>query len=221
MLVIAHRGASGLEPENTIRSFKKAQEFKIDMIEMDIRETLDGHLIAHHDHNLKRLFNVRKHIALATLDELKEISRAAGKEIPTLAEALREIGVPIILDVKVHGIEQKVMDHIKNFSPKVLISSTYPKVLKKFRALDEKIDLALVIGKGELHLLPLIHFLTHKLNLYSIHPKYVLANALTIAGLRTVGKKIHVWTVNEQHEYERMKKLTVDGIFTDCPHLYA
>ena len=74
MIIIGHRGASGLEPENTIRSFKKAEELGVDMIEMDVRQSKDGELVVIHDRTLKRLFGVRKAVADLTVSELQEIS---------------------------------------------------------------------------------------------------------------------------------------------------
>lgn len=221
MKIIAHRGASSLEPENTIRSFIKAQEFPIDMIEFDVRKTADGKIVVIHDHDLKRLFGVNKTISHTKLVEIKSISIGSGREIPTLEEALAVIKVPVNIEIKAPGLEEDLIALIKNFSSMVLVSSGLPTVLKKIRTLDENTDLALIIGKGELHLLPILHYLTKNLKLLSIHPKYPLVNALSIKALRLLGKDINVWTVNEPHEYNKMLQLGVDGIFTDCAHLYA
>ncbi|HEV8601211.1 MAG TPA: glycerophosphodiester phosphodiesterase [Patescibacteria group bacterium] len=220
MLIIGHRGAAALEPENTIRSFKKAQDYRVDMIELDVRLSRDNQLVVFHDHSLQRLFNVTKSVNTATLDELKAISRAAQREIPTFEEALQNISCPIIVHVKVHGAENLLMNAIRRFSHKVVISSTFPGVLKKVRALDENVPLGLVIGHGELHLLPIINWLTKNLNLYSIHPNYGLVSGISIKGLKLLKKKIFVWTVNTPEQYQKVANLGVDGIMTDCPNLF-
>ena len=221
MLVIAHRGASGLEPENTIRSFKKAQELGVDMIELDVRQSSDGELVVIHDSHLKRIFDIDKAVGQTTVSELKQISSNAGREIPTLAEVLKEISIPLDLDIKVHGIESKLLDTVKNFPANVLISSIYPGVLKKIRALDKKIQLGLIVGRGELHLLPVINPLIEKLDLYSIHPKYMLVYKASMAILKMSKRKIFPWTVNEPHEFDRVNKLNLDGIITDQPQLFV
>ena len=218
MLIIGHRGASGLEPENTIRSFKKAEELKVDMIEMDLRESKDGQVIIFHDHSLKRLFGINKAVKHLTVVELKEIS--ISREIPTLDEVLSTINSDLQLDVKVHGLEEKILAKIKNFPHKVLISSFYPKVLKKIRALDGNIPLALVIPIKKFHLIAIANFLTRKLNLEAIHPRNYIVSLPLIALFRRSGKKINAWTVNSESEYRRMQKLGIDGIFTDCPQLF-
>jgi glycerophosphoryl diester phosphodiesterase len=46
---IGHRGAAGLEPENTLRSFRRAEEEGVDALELDLRVTRDGHLVVLHD----------------------------------------------------------------------------------------------------------------------------------------------------------------------------
>jgi glycerophosphoryl diester phosphodiesterase len=220
MLIIAHRGASGLEPENTIRSFKKAEQIGVDMIELDVRSTREGELVISHDATLKRIFGTGQSISQMSLKQIKEVSIAAGREIPTLDEVIENINCDIDIDVKVHGIEKQLMAKLKKFSHKVLISSIYPGVLKKIRALDEKVNLGLIVGRGELHLLPILNRLAKNLNLYSIHPKYMIVYKSSIAVLRQTKRKIFVWTVNEPHEYERVAQLGVDGIITDCPHLF-
>lgn len=220
MLIVAHRGASSLEPENTIRSFKKAEEIGADMIELDVRSSRDGQLVISHDATLKRVYSQNLAIDQSSIEQLKAISISAGREMATLDEVLATIHTDLNIHVKVHGIEKQLLEKLKNFSHKVLISSIYPGVLKKIRALDEKVLLGLIIGRGELHFLPILNRLTKKLNLYSIHPKYMIVYKSSVALIRLTKRKIFVWTVNEPHEYERMQQLGVDGIITDSPQLF-
>lgn len=217
MKLIAHRGASGTEPENTIRSFKRAEEIGVDMVELDVRESKDGEIVVIHDHSLKRLFGVEKNVADATIAQLKEIS--GTREIPTLEEVLANINTDLVVEIKVHGIEAKVLEKIKNFPHKVLISSFYPGILKKVRALDRNIPLALIIGIRRFHILGIANYLAKRLNLTAIHPKNALVSAPVIALLRLAKRQINVWTVDNESEYKRMKKLKVDGIFTNYPEL--
>ena len=217
MLVIGHRGASGFEPENTIRSLKKAIEHGVKMVELDIRVTRDGELVLFHDRTLKRLFDDGQAIAKRTLAELRAISRY--RLIPTLDEALAAIDVDVNIEIKVQGIEQKVLNKIKNFPHRVLISSFYPGVLKKIRALDGKVHLGLIIPVRKFYFLPIMMQLTRNLQLYSIHPRNLFVTDQVVKYLRKFAKNIYVWTVNSEKELKRMKKIGVDGIFTDYPGL--
>src|SRR6266478_2819603 len=91
MMIIAHRGASSLEPENTIRSFKKAEEIGVDMIELDVRRSKDGILVISHDPDLLRLFGDPRLIKELSLSEIKRISSMIDREIPTLDEVFQNI----------------------------------------------------------------------------------------------------------------------------------
>lgn len=216
MLIIGHRGAAGLERENTISSFKKAQQLGVDMIELDVRRSKDGELVVIHDADLKKVFGIRKKVAHLTLVQLKTFT---GGEIPTLKEALASIKMPLDVHVKIHGAEKQLLKELKNFPHKVLISSTFPGVLKKIRALDGKVQLGLVVGKGELHLMPILHYLTKKVDLHSIHPSYQIVSKASIGLIRKSSKrKIFVWTVNTVKQFEKVSKLGVDGVFTDYPN---
>jgi glycerophosphoryl diester phosphodiesterase len=219
MLIIGHRGSGGTEPENTIRSFIKAQEVGADIIEFDVRQSKDGELVVIHDHDLLRLFGDPRAIKDMTLEEIKRVSRERDREIPTFDETLAVMDRDIYIDIKVHGIEEKIVSKIKNFPHKVLISCFYPEVLKKIRNLDGNVRLALIIPLKRFHLITIANFLTRKLNLYAVHPRNIIVVFPLIALLRLSGRKIYVWTVNNEREYIRMRKLRVDGIFTDYPEL--
>jgi glycerophosphoryl diester phosphodiesterase len=219
MKIIAHRGASGTEPENTIRSFKKAEELGVDMIELDVRQSQDGEVVVIHDHDFLRLFGDPRSIKDMTLSEIKRVSSAHDREVPTLDEALASIHMDLNIEVKVHGIEAKVLGKIQNFPHKVLISSFFPEILKKIRTLDGNVRLGLIIGIKRFHMIAFANYFAKKLNLYSIHPKYPLISAPLVALFRLSGRKIYGWTVNNQKEFITMKRLGLDGIYTDYPEL--
>lgn len=193
MLIIGHRGAAGLVAENTIGSFKKAQELGVDMLETDLRLNSDGQIVLSH--------NFLKKQNQATLEELLQIAR-----------------VGLNLEVKESGFEFQLVKLLKNFSFEVLVSSKYPSILKKIRTLDEKIKLGLILGEN-FFLFPLIPKLDRTLQLYSLHPKSLYCNKLTIKYLKKLNKKIFIWTVNDQERFEKLKEFQIDGVFTDYPNL--
>ena len=77
-LICAHRGASANYPENTLRSFIKALEQRADALEIDVRQTRDGHLVACHDFNLSRLTGA--HVSLSEID-LREFKKLRIKNL--------------------------------------------------------------------------------------------------------------------------------------------
>jgi glycerophosphoryl diester phosphodiesterase len=78
--VLGHRGARVYEPENTLRSFKKAIELGVDQIELDLHFSRDGQLMVIHDDKLNRTTNGEGFIKDFTLDELKKLDAGKGKK---------------------------------------------------------------------------------------------------------------------------------------------
>src|SRR2546429_348487 len=96
MLVIAHRGASGHAPENTMAAFRKAVAQGATFIETDLQLSRDAHFVAIHDGTVNRTTNGRGSVHDLTLVELRELdagswfgSEFSGERIPTLEEILQ------------------------------------------------------------------------------------------------------------------------------------
>lgn len=140
-------------------------------------------------------------------------------ELQTLNQLLAQSQVPLNLEFKESGFETEVLEAIKNFSSKVLLSSKYPSILKKIRALDENVDLGLILGRANWFLVPFIKRLDKALKLYSIHPKTFLAKSILIKRFHRLGKKVFVWTVNNLNQFQKLEASGVDGVFTDYPNL--
>lgn len=104
MILIGHRGAAGIEPENTLRGIEAANEVGVDMIEIDLQATKDNHLVLFHDPNLLRISGVNKSINNMTLKEINITTTKSGHPIPTFEEALEVArNTPLLLDCKGKG----------------------------------------------------------------------------------------------------------------------
>ena len=218
MLRIGHRGARAYEPENTIRSFRKALELKVDAIELDVRKTKDQQLVVIHDADIKRTTNGKGLVADLTLEEIRQFSTEKDEKIPTLKEALDFLDkkVRILIELKEAGIEKQVVSAVqkKGLQKNVIIVSFIEKALQEIRNLDEKVETGLIYVKNknsirtalELksnYLLPLYRF-THTANVQKAHEK---------------GLKIIVWTINNPEEVLEYAKKGVDGIASDKPDI--
>jgi len=115
-LVVAHRGASGIAPENTMAAFRKAVSQGADMIELDIRITKDFHIVVHHDQNIRRTTGGRAAIWDMTLQQLRNLDagrwfhpRFAGEQIPTLRQVLESVppSVGVNIEAKTDGDPRK------------------------------------------------------------------------------------------------------------------
>lgn len=219
MLIIGHRGAAGLAPENTIGSLQAGIDAGVQMVEADLRLTKDGKVVIIHDPTLIRTHDDRRKISDLTLEEIKNISKKEGREIPELNEFLQAAKLPLNLELKVDGMEQAVLDAVKSFPHKVLISSNNPVVLKKVRALDGKIPLGFIIGPKMGYMWPFMMAVAKQLDLYSIHPVHTLVTPVHMKSMRRLGVKVFAWTVNSIHDYLIAKGMGVDGVFTDFPNI--
>jgi glycerophosphoryl diester phosphodiesterase len=108
MLVIAHRGSSGVAPENTLAAFRRAVRDRADMIELDVRLSLDAELMVIHDRRLYRTTGVRGRVREWTAGALEGLNAGAGygeaysrERIPRLATVLRVLPQTMGLNVEV------------------------------------------------------------------------------------------------------------------------
>jgi len=218
MLCIGHRGAKAYEPENTLRSFRKALEIGVDAVEFDVRKTKDEHLVVIHDADVKRTTNGEGLVGELTLEEVKGFSADKGEKIPTLAEALDFLDkkVKIVIELKETGIENQVISLVRqnDLHENVIVVSFIEEALRKVRELDEKVETGLLYVKHKnpvkaaseikaSYLLPFYKF-THTANVKKAHEN---------------GLKIIVWTINKPEEVAEYKKKGVDGIVSDKPDI--
>jgi glycerophosphoryl diester phosphodiesterase len=218
MLCIGHRGAKAYEPENTLRSFRKALEIGVDAVEFDVRKTKDNHLVVIHDADVKRTTNGEGLVGELTLEEVKGFSADKGEKIPTLTEALDFLDkkVKIVIELKETGVENQVLSLVRQneLQENVIIVSFIEEALRKVRELDGEVETGLLYVKhknpvkaaSELkasYLLPFYRF-THTANVKKAHEN---------------GLKIIVWTINKPEEAAEYRKKGVDGIASDKPDI--
>src|SRR5919201_2276293 len=120
--LLAHRGASGYAPENTIAAFERALALRADGVETDLRASNDGVLVLMHDERVDRTTDGEGAVAVLTLDELRRLDaggsygpRFAGERVPTLDELLSRYGgrLPLCLEVKQPGIEARLVAAVR------------------------------------------------------------------------------------------------------------
>jgi HEAT repeat protein len=121
--LICHRTANRDMPENTLESLALAARMGCNIVEIDIRKTLDGHLVLNHDGFLERLTNGMGNVELTSYDELQLLDAGAwmgdrfqGMRIPRFEEALRvarEQGIGLDLDIKTKGIAPLLLEALE------------------------------------------------------------------------------------------------------------
>ena len=116
-MVCAHRGQSGLFPENTMAAFEAAVALGADLIECDVHLTSDGHMVVMHDADVKRTTDGEGLLSEMTLDEVRALDAGswkseefAGEKVPLLDEVLANIAPRCLvnIEIKQHGIAEQV-----------------------------------------------------------------------------------------------------------------
>jgi glycerophosphoryl diester phosphodiesterase len=224
--VIAHRGASALEPENTLRAFAKAHELGADGIELDIFLTKDGHIVVTHDANTKRLARDNKTVEISKLVDLKKLDFGKGEKIPTLEEVFKTfLGKFSVINVEIKstglrnsGIESKLADLIKKYDAlnKILVSSFNPVNLFRFKKCLPTANIGFLCCTSQSVFIRnrwVLRWLKpNTLNLDKNLFKRPLANAFFSLDLPK-----WVWTVNGSEDMAFWLKMGMSAIITNEP----
>ena len=142
-----HRGYQDKEIENTQAAFEKAIEEKLDYVELDLRKTSDEKIIVFHDRKINRLLNGKGATFNYSLRQLKEFTYSDGQTILTFKELLdlTKGKIHLILDVKAKGIEEKIINLLKEYGMEkdVIIQSHLGIIIKRFQKIDPNLNYAI------------------------------------------------------------------------------
>lgn len=115
MVVVGHRGCALLEPENTLRGFRRAFELGCDYVETDVRFTRDGALILMHDERVDRTTSGTGRVCDLTLREIQALDAGKGEQAPTFLELLHILPDPVQLlcELKGEGVESAAVAAVR------------------------------------------------------------------------------------------------------------
>lgn len=244
VIIIAHRGASGYAPENTIEAFKIAQQLNADFIEFDIHMTKDQVLVANHDVTVERTTNGVGKIQDLTVNELKKLDAGSwfnqtypqlAKEeyvngkILTVEEIFQQFGYieKFVIEIKYPylypGIEEKLIKLLKKYNlleeGKVILLSANQECLKKLNKLAPELKLGLLFLYKNKANITYEEMEDLKKFVSIIVPNY---NSLTeeyIRNVKNAGFEIYTYTVNSRETYDKLIYWGIDGIITDYPDI--
>ena len=241
--IIAHKGASGIAPENTLASFQAALDIGVDIIELDVRQTKDEEIIVFHDQFLDRTTNGTGNVHEHTLEQLRQLdagswfsSKFSDQKIPTLKEVLDLVDgrCQVLIEIKhmdhphYHDFADKLVDVIKledNGFDWVLIQSYEDKYLEEAQIYDDRIQInKMLIGEDSTPLLAFYIETKLKLghgdskgNLKTLNPEFKTLSPRRIFRMHSRGFKVFTYSVNTREDMIKMLNMGVDGIITDFP----
>ncbi len=221
-IAFAHRGGTSDHPENTMPAFQHAVDLGYTYLETDVHATRDGVLVAFHDNDLSRTCGQAGRIDQLPFREVSA-ARVDGREpIPRFDDLVEQFpesrinidckadsGVPgLVATIRRHDLLDRVC--VGSFSDRrlrTLRQALGPRLCTSFgpSQVGSLVSAGRVVGGGQAAQVPVRHG-----RIPVVTRRFVLA-------AHRRGIHVHVWTIDDPAEMERLLDLGVDGIMTDRP----
>lgn len=229
-LMIAHRGASAIEPEHTLSSYEHAIKDRADFIEIDLRQTKDGKLVAIHDKDVERTTNGKGKVKNLTLSQLKRLDAGKGQKILTLEEIISKFGQSTKYYIETREddngrlvMEKQLVDILNKYhlisGDKAVVQSFSDKSLKKVHSINKDIPLTRLLRDDEVRHLNTDTLKKIKTYASSVGSNGKLVNGAIVRKIHEESLQIHVFfdADSEKKLTEKMLQFKVDGLFTNDP----
>jgi len=221
----AHRGGASEHPENTMPAFEHAVGLGYRYLETDAHATADGVLVAFHDNVLDRVTDRTGTIAQLPWDTVRQ-ARLGDAGIPLMEELLTAWPhVRVNIDLKHEASVEPLVDVIERTAThdRVCVASFSGKRLERFRRLTAG-RVCTAIGPGDIARLrvagfgvPAGGFAGNCAQVPVRQGRLLIVDRRFVDGAHRAGLPVHVWTIDDPTEMDRLLDLGVDGIMTDRP----
>lgn len=223
VLIVAHRGLSAEEPENTMRSFRRAAEVGCDLIELDVHLSRDGIPVVIHDETLERTTNGSGRVADRTWAELRALDAGRGERIPALADVVAWAArgsISLSVEIKqptpalglelYEGIEERVVALVRpsHMGLGIIHSFDHP-TIRRVRDLWPEATAGVSYGGGRL---------TDPLELGTaarasgIHPWWAWVSSEVTEAAHAAGMHVHAWGAAWPPRREEIEALVSAGV---------
>jgi len=217
LLRIGHRGAAGHAPENTLTAIRKGIELGADFVEIDLRSTADGVLVALHDATVNRTTNGKGRVDTLSLADIRTLNAGKDERIPTLEEVLKIAtgGTGLMLELKVAGVAHLAAETVRRtgFKGPVIYASFLHEELPHVRSVDR--DASLMVLFGRLPRAPVARAMVQS-------PSHVGLRQDTVT--RRLVEEFHredllvwVYTADNRRAIRRAISAGVDGVISNFP----
>ncbi len=234
--VIAHRGASGEAPENTLAAFRRAMRSSADIIEVDVRLTRDGRLVCMHDASVRRTTDGDGLVHDLTLDEIKALDAGSwfdpsfvSERVPTLREALDLMGGTHFVNIEIKTspatddmtpVVNKVVELLRDreLLGDAMISSADPNVLAAARRLEPALPTAAILNRRSLESRSFEQVIELAAPNALYFQRSILTSELAEQALAT-GLPVFVYVVNDMPTVKELRRMGIRNYITDWPNL--
>ncbi len=230
ILITAHRGASGVAPENTMSAYLLAMEMEADFAELDVQETSDDVLILFHDKNYIRTAGDSSNVWEMPYDSIVgfdvgswKSETYAGEPIPLFSDIIDSVNgrMKLNVEIKMNGHEDGLTEHVikviqeKKFGSQCIVTSFDFEAIEKVRKLDPSLKVGYIFSKMPEG----VDVFAADVDLLSV--KNTLATKEFVEKAHAAGKEVHVWgKVDEPEEMVRLYELNIDSPITNHPDLW-
>lgn len=217
VLKIGHRGAAGHAPENTLAAIRKGIELGVDFVEIDVRCTADGILVALHDATVNRTTNGNGPIERLSLRDVKALDAGNGERVPTLEEVLSVVSgqTGLMLELKVKGAAQKTVEVVQmaEFKDPLIYASFLHEELGIIRSVDAEASLMALFGR-----LPQASVArAMKYSPSHVGLRHDTVTRRLVEAFHDEDLLVFVYTTDTIREIQRAISAGVDGIISNLP----
>ncbi len=211
-LVIAHRGASGYEYENSRAAFRAAKARGADAIELDIHAAADGVLFVHHDEIVSGV-----HITRSTAAQVRALRLPNGESVPALEDALGVIdpGLRVFIEVKSlpPQFDDRLLSAVEGGGARVAVHGFDHRIVKRLGGARPELARGVLLASYPLRPLEALQ----DTGATMLWEEGSLIDADLVDALHAAGYLIYAWTVNDAEDMRRLLSLRVDGLCTNVP----
>ncbi|MEU1892238.1 glycerophosphodiester phosphodiesterase [Streptomyces pristinaespiralis] len=216
-LTIGHRGVMGVEPENTLRSFVRAEQAGMDAIELDLHLSKDGALAVMHDADVDRTTDGSGAIAEMTLAELRQLDAGGGQPVPVFEEVLDAVRCPLQAEIKDVAAARALAEVMRrrDLVPRVEVSSFHDDAIAEISALVPGVRTVLIASRWGADV-------TDRAKAVGAQALALNIRRLTLETVETAhaqGLRVIGWVVNTQEHLRLVRALELDGATTDFPEI--
>ncbi len=230
-MVLGHRGAKGLAPENTIASMKEAIKYNVDLIEIDVQLSKDGKVIVMHDATVDRTTDGTGYVKDLTSSEIKKLDAGVkfnpkfkNEKVPFLEEVIEFLknypNVRLNIEIK-NGpvfypkIEEKVAEIINdyNYHNSAIVSSFDHIALKNIKEIDSRIYTGLLFMSRLYNLEKYVE----ELQLSAIHPMWFYLTEDIVKSMHKNDIAVNTWIIDDMSLYKKFASIGIDSFGTNYP----
>ncbi|WP_329173838.1 glycerophosphodiester phosphodiesterase [Streptomyces sp. NBC_01477] len=217
-LVYGHRGSREEAPENTLRSFRRAQEVGADGVELDVRVSRDGRLVVIHDATVDRTTNGTGKVHDLTRAQMAALDAGEGEGIPTLTEALDAFPGLVQVEIKAAAAVPALaeLDRSDALPDRVVLTSFHRDVLAHAAELLPRVRRGLITHRCDDSVLAAVTDLELSWVCPELDPSLT---AGMMAQFRDRGVKVDIWPAADRDHLGRCVALGADAVTTDHPGL--